>query len=227
MGKHSWNMASGMFTTNPLIFNRIFTKEEVDEIRKIRLWDLMVNSTDINAGDIQRDVFVWRTGDPCPQPMQLNASELEPCSYLKDYDYFSGSELAFIFVCLFLGFVPIVCASAGYGVVKLQNSKRRKLKIKQDALKNPNSKGSVDKMVAREWLHANHKRLVTVKFGPEPAIYTVDRKGVKLRTFSLKNIDVVTVEESSVCIKSNLTNKTCRSVIIFCRKIISASGRIF
>lgn len=177
---------------------RIFTAEEVSEIRKIRLWDLIVNSTDIGADDIQRNVFVWHTGDPCPQPMQLNASELEPCSYLKDYDYFSGSELAFIFVCLFLGFVPIVCASAGYGVVKLQNSKRRKLKIKQDALKNPNSKGSVDKMLAREWLHANHKRLVTVKFGPEPAIYTVDRKGVKLRTFALKNIDVVTVEESSV-----------------------------
>lgn len=177
---------------------RIFTQSEIDDIRKIRLWDLIVNSTDIRPGDIQRDVFVWKSGDPCQQPMQLNASELEPCSYLKDYDYFSGSELAFIFVCLLLGFVPIICASAGYGVVKLQNSKRRKLKIKQDALKNPNSKGSVDKMLAREWLHANHKRLVTVKFGPEPAIYTVDRKGVKLRTFNLKSIDVVTVEESAV-----------------------------
>lgn len=53
-------------------------------------------------------------------------------------------------------------------------------------------------MIAREWLHANHKRLVTVKFGPEAAIYTVDRKGEKLRTFSLKNIELVTVEESAV-----------------------------
>lgn len=56
----------------------------------------------------------------------------------------------------------------------------------------------MDKMLAREWLHANHKRLVTVKFGPEAAIYTVDRKGEKLRTFSLKSIEVVTVEESAV-----------------------------
>lgn len=56
----------------------------------------------------------------------------------------------------------------------------------------------MDKMLAREWLHANHKRLVTVKFGPEAAIYTVDRKGEKLRTFSLKNIEIVTVEESAV-----------------------------
>lgn len=56
----------------------------------------------------------------------------------------------------------------------------------------------MDKMIAREWLHANHKRLVTVKFGPEAAIYTVDRKGEKLRTFSLKAIDSVTVEESAI-----------------------------
>lgn len=52
-------------------------------------------------------------------------------------------------------------------------------------------------MLAREWLHANHKRLVTVKFGPESAIHTVDRKGEKLRTFNLKNVDVISVEESA------------------------------
>lgn len=53
-------------------------------------------------------------------------------------------------------------------------------------------------MLAREWLHANHKRLVTVKFGPESSIHTVDRKGQKLRTFSLKSVDGITVEKTSV-----------------------------
>lgn len=179
--------------------NEIFTHDEIEELRKITMWDIIVNSTDIKPGDIQKDVFMWHEGDPCPQPMQLNATELEPCSYLQGYDYFSGSELMFIYVCVFLGFVPILCAGAGYCVVKLQNSKRRKLKIRQEALKSsPHHKGSVDKMIAREWLHANHKRLVTVKFGPESAIYTVDRKGEKLRTFNLKNVDIVTVEESQV-----------------------------
>ncbi|XP_059617846.1 dual oxidase [Phlebotomus argentipes] len=184
--------------------NGIFTAEEIAELRKITLWDIIVNATDIKPDEIQRNVFKWVTGDPCPQPMQLNASELEPCSYLQGFDYFSGSELTFIYVCVFLGFVPILCAAAGYGVVKLQNSKRRKLKIRQETLRNKaNHKGSVDKMIAREWLHANHKRLVTVKFGPEAAIYTVDRKGEKLRTFNLKNVDLVTVEES----QSNYSQK--------------------
>lgn len=49
---------------------------------------------------------------------------------------FQGSELAYIYVCIFLGIIPILCAGAGYGVVKLQNSRRRKLKIKQEELKN-------------------------------------------------------------------------------------------
>lgn len=52
--------------------------------------------------------------------------------------------------------------------------------------------------MAREWMHANHKRLVTVKFGPESAIHTVDRKGQKLRTFSLKSIDGMNVEKTAV-----------------------------
>lgn len=58
--------------------------------------------------------------------------------------------------------------------------------------------GSVDKMIVREWLHANHKRLVKVRFGPEAALHTVDRKGEKLRTVSFKNVDSVTIEESQV-----------------------------
>lgn len=53
-------------------------------------------------------------------------------------------------------------------------------------------------MLAREWLHANHKRLVTVKFGPEPGIHTVDRKGQKLRTFNIKGIEGITVEKTAV-----------------------------
>lgn len=53
-------------------------------------------------------------------------------------------------------------------------------------------------MIVREWLHANHKRLVKVRFGPEAALHTVDRKGEKLRTVSFKNVDSVTIEESQV-----------------------------
>ncbi|KAG8223936.1 hypothetical protein J437_LFUL003744, partial [Ladona fulva] len=173
--------------------NGIFSDEEIEEIKHITMWDVIVNSTNIKPGDIQKNVFFWMEGDPCPQPMQLNASLLEPCTYLKGYDYFEGSELSYIYAIIFLCFVPIICAGAGYGVVKLQNRRRRRLKMRQE--ENNNGK-SVDKMMVKEWLHQNHRRLVKVKFGPEEALHTVDRKGEKLRTVTFKGMDCLTVEET-------------------------------
>lgn len=93
---------------------------------------MIVNATDVQPNDIQKNIFFWLDGDPCPQPYQLNTSLLEPCRYLQGYDYFEGSEVAYIYACIFLCFVPLVCAAAGYGVVKLQNKRRRQLKIRYD-----------------------------------------------------------------------------------------------
>jgi dual oxidase len=71
--------------------------------------------------------------------------------------------------------------------------------MQQEELKNnAGGKTSVDKMAVREWLHANHRRLVKVKFGPEAAIHTVDRKGEKLRTVNFRTSEALTVEESQV-----------------------------
>lgn len=78
---------------------------------------------------------MWKENDPCPQPFQLNASTLEPCNNLGAYDYFTNSEIGFVYSCVFLAFVPILGILAAYGVVKLQNSKRRRLKLKQESLK--------------------------------------------------------------------------------------------
>lgn len=171
--------------------NGFFTDEEIEKIRATKLWDIIVNSTDIQPEDIQKDVFFWVDGNPCPQPMQLNASVLENCSYLQGFDYFEGSEVAYIYICVFLCFVPVICAGVGYGLVKLQNSRRRRLRMKHE--ENNNGK-SVDKMIVKEWLHQNHKRLVKVKFGPEEAFYTVNRKGEKLRTVNIRGVDTLVIE---------------------------------
>lgn len=193
----------------------MFSEEEIEELRKVSLWDIIVNSTKIHPNSIQQNVFFWNEGDPCPQPMQLNTSLLEPCKHLSGYDYFEviilktqqknfnnyfseqGNELVYIYACVFLGFVPILCAGAAYGVVKLQNKRRRRLKIKQEELRNTaEGKLPVDTMMVQEWLHANHKRLVKIKFGPEAAIHIIGRKGEKLRSVSFRNIDNITLEES-------------------------------
>lgn len=86
--------------------NSIFTEAEIEEIRKIRLWDILVNSTRIPSKSIQRQVFQFQRGDPCPQPSQLNSSLLEPCVILAGWDYFHGSEVPYICVCILLILIP-------------------------------------------------------------------------------------------------------------------------
>lgn len=82
-------------------------------------------------------------------------------------------------------------------MVKLQNRRRRRLKIKQEELRNSvEGKLPVDTMIVQEWLHANHRRIVKIKFGPEIAIHIIGRKGEKLRTITFKNTESVTIEES-------------------------------
>lgn len=105
----------------------------------------------------------------------------------------------YVYACVFLGFIPVLCACAGYGLVKLQNRRRRRLKILQETIKKQrDGRICVDKMIVREWLHANHRRLVKVKFGPECALHIVDRKGQNLRTFDFTDVDSVAMEESQV-----------------------------
>lgn len=81
-------MSTGLKFLNAFLVFRIFTPDEIEELHRITLWDIIVNSTAVGPTDIQRDVFHWSAGDSCPQPYQLNASKLPPCKYLKGYDYF-------------------------------------------------------------------------------------------------------------------------------------------
>ena len=71
-----------------------------------------------------------------------------------------------------------------YSVIKLMNSRRRKMK--QIREENNNNGKRADKMHVKEWLHQNAKRPVKVKFGPDEAFYLLNRKGDKLRTISVK-----------------------------------------
>ncbi|GIZ03251.1 dual oxidase [Caerostris extrusa] len=157
--------------------NGIFSESEVAEIRAITLWDVLVNATDIPPDALQRNLFLWTNGDPCPQPDQLKGADLEPCPMLSGYDYFHGNEVAYIYSCILLAFIPIACAGLGYGVIKLQNSRRRKIRMQQDMVIGKHC----EKLDVKEWLHHNHKRCVKVKIGPDDSISTLNRKGETLR----------------------------------------------
>jgi len=171
--------------------NGLFNDEAITALKKLRLSDIIIAVTDINRGDIQDDVFFWHDGDPCPQPHQLNATEMDPCMFLKGFDYFQGSEVPYIFGCIVILFVPVALGCSAYGVVKIMNSKRRKIKTKWE--ENNNGK-AVDKMYVKEWLHHNAKRNAKIKFGPDEAFHLMNRKGEKQRSVSVKGIENLVCE---------------------------------
>ncbi|XP_054708131.1 dual oxidase-like [Uloborus diversus] len=170
--------------------NGIFDEDEIEAIRKIRLWDILINTTDIHPDAIQRNVFTWEAGNPCPQPQQLVSAILEPCVMLSGYDYFHGNEVTYIYSCIVLAFIPIICAGMGYGVIKLQNSRRRKIKLRQEMIIGKHC----EKLDVKEWLHNNHKRCVKVKIGPDDSISTLNRKGEVLRRVDFSSQTSVVVE---------------------------------
>lgn len=171
--------------------NGLFTDDEVTALKKLKLSDIIHAVTDINRGEIQEHVFLWEDGDPCPQPAQLNATEMDPCMFLKGYDYFQGSEVPYIFGCIIVIFIPLALACSAYGVVKIMNSRRRKIKTKWE--ENNNGK-AMDKMYVKEWLHHNAKRNIKINFGPDEAFHLMNRKGEKLRTVSVKGIENLVCE---------------------------------
>lgn len=40
-------------------------------------------------------VCLWPSGDPCPQPAQVNASDLQPCTKVTTLNYFDGYKVGF------------------------------------------------------------------------------------------------------------------------------------
>lgn len=170
----------------------LMTEEEIADLKDKKLSDVIKEVTSISDDDIQQNVFAWSSGDPCPQPLQLNASQLEHCPFLKGYDYFQGSEVAYIYGCIVLCFIPLLAILSGYGVIKLMNSKRRKMKLIRE--ENNNGGKKADKMHVKEWLHQNARRPVKVKFGPDAAFYLLNRKGDKLRTIGVKQVESIVVE---------------------------------
>ncbi|CAL1286457.1 unnamed protein product [Larinioides sclopetarius] len=170
--------------------NGIFSESEVSEIRSITLWDVLVNTTGIEPDAIQRNVFTWAEGDPCPQPKQLVSADLEPCLMLSGYDYFHGNEVTYIYSCILLAFIPIACAGVGYGVIKLENRRRRMIRMRQEVVIGKHC----EKLDVKEWLHNNHKRCVKVKIGPDDSISTLNRKGETLRKVDFRTSSTVVVE---------------------------------
>uniref|UniRef100_H2Z321 NAD(P)H oxidase (H2O2-forming) n=1 Tax=Ciona savignyi TaxID=51511 RepID=H2Z321_CIOSA len=80
--------------------NGLLTPSELEFVRNTTIRDVILRTNpnlDPNF-DIQQNPFQWLSSDPlalCPQPMQLNETDMEECTSPKTFDYFTGSEWSY------------------------------------------------------------------------------------------------------------------------------------
>ncbi|XP_055791016.1 dual oxidase 2-like [Salvelinus fontinalis] len=129
--------------------NGLFTAEEMEAIWNTTFHDVITAVTSAEAGDIQRRVFFWKDGDPCPQPSQVTTSELHPCTNVTKLSYFdAGSKAGFgiLVICLFL--FPVVSFLMALVVAYFRKSKFKKF---QKAGAHDTTKEPAAGITACEW----------------------------------------------------------------------------
>uniref|UniRef100_A0A3B3VJM4 NAD(P)H oxidase (H2O2-forming) n=1 Tax=Poecilia latipinna TaxID=48699 RepID=A0A3B3VJM4_9TELE len=153
--------------------NGLFTDEEIQTIRCLTYRDVLIAVTSAEEADLQKNVFLWTEGDPCPQPAQLDASMLHPCTNVTNLDYFDGSHagfgIAIIVMCLF----PLVSFLVACLVACLRKYRYKKFQRRKGKAGNTTEEPTLGIAVSVE---IENRRL-----------QVLDRSGAVHRSLSLRN----------------------------------------
>uniref|UniRef100_A0A3B4Z817 NAD(P)H oxidase (H2O2-forming) n=1 Tax=Stegastes partitus TaxID=144197 RepID=A0A3B4Z817_9TELE len=167
--------------------NGLFTDEEIQTILNITYHDILIAVTSAEAADVQDKVFFWVDGDPCPQPTQLNASMLYPCTNATKLNYFDGSKAGFGIFIIALFFFPVVSFLAACVVAYLRKYRYRKFQRRRKA---------GEKLVTWQG-HKKPLHPVSVEVDEKRRLQVFDRSGSAHRFLNLGNQDYLDVLVSS------------------------------
>ncbi|XP_058854806.1 dual oxidase 2-like isoform X1 [Acipenser ruthenus] len=166
--------------------NGLFTDKEIQTIRNTTFHDVLVAV--INAGDehIQENVFLWKKGDPCPQPRQLTVEVLHPCTNVTTFDYFEGSQVGFGFVLAVLLCFPLGSFLVAYLVAYFRKSKFKKHQKKQEPVNKKVELG--EGITASEWQGPKEPlRQVSLRYDANKWITVLDARRCPVRAMNLNN----------------------------------------
>uniref|UniRef100_A0A0M3K700 Dual oxidase (inferred by orthology to a D. melanogaster protein) n=1 Tax=Anisakis simplex TaxID=6269 RepID=A0A0M3K700_ANISI len=155
-------------------------------------------------------VFFWKDGDPCPQPFQVNTTGLEPCIPFMRFDHFTGNEVTYIFSCIALGIIPLVCIGIGYLLIQKRKkmgcevppcfktaSPTRNEQISAvftvEQLKSSANEKEILNMPVIEWINDNFCRAVALIVDVRPSIRLEKRRGGLLRYMDLDDVSILEV----------------------------------
>uniref|UniRef100_A0A8C2KZ20 NAD(P)H oxidase (H2O2-forming) n=1 Tax=Cyprinus carpio TaxID=7962 RepID=A0A8C2KZ20_CYPCA len=171
------------------IQNGLFTEEEIQAIRNTTFHDVLLDVTSAEEGDIQKNVFFWVNGDPCPQPQPIRASDLHPCTNASSMSYFDNSSKAGFGVTVVVLFLfPVVSYIVACVVARVRTARYKRFQKKLRG-------STTDQKPAHEtWLgHNAAPRQVTLAFNEKKVFQTFDENGSLLSSHSLCNQDHLNV----------------------------------
>uniref|UniRef100_A0A671NVC6 NAD(P)H oxidase (H2O2-forming) n=1 Tax=Sinocyclocheilus anshuiensis TaxID=1608454 RepID=A0A671NVC6_9TELE len=167
--------------------NGLFTEEEIQAIRNTTFHDVLLDVTSAEEGDIQRNVFFWVNGDPCPQPQPITSSDLHPCTKASSMSYFDNSSKAGFGVTVVVLFLFPVGQLISHAV-----SHWSEMPVKMSLLTSVISFYFF--YSAKEWLgHNTAPRQVALAFNEKTVLQTFDENGSLLSSHSLGNQDHLNV----------------------------------
>ncbi|XP_068131700.1 dual oxidase 1-like isoform X2 [Hyperolius riggenbachi] len=186
--------------------NGLFTADEIARIKNISFHDVILAVTSAEVGDIQRDLFTWRDGDPCPQPAQVSSEMLAPCGPVTVIDYFEGSVLGYSMLIVAICSFPLVSFFIAWIVAQ---SRKRNYKKIQSRRAVPSMKNvlSAEGIAAQEWQGQKEPLCdVILQIHAQQVIKVLDSRGNAIRTISLPSHKSFDVIQSS--------NHGCRTLLI-------------
>ncbi|CAH1797386.1 unnamed protein product [Owenia fusiformis] len=176
--------------------NGLFTPEEIQQINKTTLYDIIQLVTDIGPNDIQKNPFFWNTGDPCEQPRQLNHSELAECEGPKHFDYFVGSELSFILTFTALGIFFIGCIVVLWLLGKHKERMQREERRAAAQKRNRRDMGDVFSVMEYVSKKEGYRYSLLKMDSTRHTIQIMTEAGKQLRSIDLQNIQTVFIRTS-------------------------------
>ncbi|TKR77884.1 hypothetical protein L596_018782 [Steinernema carpocapsae] len=184
--------------------NNVFSDDDITKIHAITLHDIIRETTRIQEDQLQKNVFFWHEGDPCGQPFQVNTSGLEDCVPFMRFDHFTGNEVTYIYTCIGLATIPLICIGIGYLLIQkrkkmglvvepkihkvLKKHNKKAIYSVQDV--NRNGKDEPFTIAAIEWLNETFCRSINVIIDHIPSIRIEKPRGGILRKLDLSKPDV-------------------------------------
>ncbi|KAL6106580.1 duox2 [Pungitius sinensis] len=166
--------------------NGLFTDAEIQMIRNVTYHDVLIAVTSAEETDIQSNVFFWKDGDPCPQPAQLNASMLPPCTNATKLNYFDGSQAGFGIVIVVLFLFPVVSFLVACMVAYFRKYRYRKFQRKGKA--GDRTEEPAVEITAHEWQgHRKPLLPVSVALDEKRRLQVFDRSGSAHRSLKLRH----------------------------------------